>query len=205
MSCKLVTPSERASAKLPPALPRQLLFRKRRDNLFDEDDRVARGGDAGRRLAVLLADDDPADGIGRRGRDAGKAEGLAVGEGHVAVVAADEDGAVGDVAIHQRRGGELAGEGPVVVPAAAEDPPPARQLGVELPQPPAEFRFVGGVLQRHPAQSCSAAEQVDVAVVEPRHYASAVQVDHASARPDQRPHLGVAAEEQDAVAPDCDR
>src|SRR2546427_340479 len=52
---------------------------------------------AGRLLAVGLAVDDAAGRVGRVGADPGHLQRLAVGDGHVTVVTAQEDGPVADV------------------------------------------------------------------------------------------------------------
>ncbi len=92
-------------------------------------------------------------------------EGPRVDHGHVAVVAAQEHGAVRDVLVEQLGGRQRAAEGAVVVPLAAEQPAVARQLAVERAQPLAELLLVRGVLERHLAEAQAGAEQVNMAVV----------------------------------------
>ena len=66
------------------------------------------------------------------GGDACEFERGRVGERHVPVVAADEDGAILDVLVDSGRGREFSAEGAVVIPVATEQPAVARGILVEL-------------------------------------------------------------------------
>ena len=125
-------------------------------------------------LRAGLAIDDAAGRIGRLRGDAGQLQRPAVDDGHVPVVAAQEHGPVGDVLVEQLGGGQLAGEGAIVVPLAAQQPAVARQLAIEVAQALAELGLVLGVLERHLGQAQAGAEQMNVAVVEARHDAAAL-------------------------------
>ncbi len=89
-----------------------------------------------------------------------------------------------------------------MVPVAAHQPALARQLAVEVAQALAELGLVGRVLQRHLGQAQPGAQEVNVAVVKPGQDAPALQVEDARVRPDERADVGVAADDQDAVAAD---
>ena len=129
---------------------------------------------AGRRLAVGVAIDHAAVRVFRRGRDVGHLEDRRVDHGHVPVVAAQEDRAVGDVLVDERRRWagcrRRCGRGPSCRRAASGR---AADLGVERRQACAELGLVLAVLEVDLGEPLAAAQDVGVGVVEAGHDAPA--------------------------------
>jgi hypothetical protein len=110
---------------------RDLVLRRLRHRRFHQHHGVV-AQDAARRARAGQAVDGAARRIGRVAADARQHERARVGDAHVPVVASKPDRPVAHEAIDQLRGRQLAAQGAVVVPVAAQHPAILGQLPVEI-------------------------------------------------------------------------
>ena len=155
-----------------------------------------------RGFARCVAHDDTAHGVRRRARHSCQLEGQRIRQRCVPVVAAEEDrGLIGRGVDHLARG-EL-GRGPrLLIPISAQQPAARRERPCLFSDAPREFFLAACVFQVNGEKLEAAANEVCVAVNQPRHGKAALQVNNVGIPAGVGLNLGIAAHRQDAAIRD---
>ncbi len=124
----------------------------------------------------------PPGGSGVNARDARELQRVTVGERHVPVEAADEDGPVGRERVDQLLRRQRRRRPTLVIPVAARNPTPRRKLLRETPDALGELLRRRRVAQVHARELKAARQKMHVRVVEARQHERALRVHDARAR-----------------------
>ena len=172
--------------------------RRRRHDALDQ-----RGGgvaeDAGG-IAVVVAVDFAAGGIGGVAADAGELEGKRIGEGHVAVDALEEGGMAVAGGVDELAIGQDGRIPALMVPGAAANPGAGGEGFGVAGDAVAEIGLAGGVAELDGDEGSAAGQEVNVSIIESGQKQAAGEVDGAGAGAGELADLRVAADGEDGVA-----